>query len=154
MKSGNINGTGRRCPACGEGRLLEKLITERYEHDDRGSMVIVETVDVPIETCDHCGESFTGPKAARIRHEALGRSLGLLTPAEIVAIRRQSGLAEADFARIIGVAEEELSKWERGRSWQDRVVDNLLRILSHVPAAINHLKDEVEIPTSLSESVK
>jgi putative zinc finger/helix-turn-helix YgiT family protein len=135
MSSETAQAPNKVCPVCGMGRLRTRLVSERYEHADRGVVVVVETEGVPIEDCDHCGESFSGPEAVRIRHEALGRALGLLTPAEIVEIRNQAHLSHEEFASLIGVDEKDVSLWEQGRLWQDRAVDNLLRVLSKIPEA-------------------
>ena len=116
--------------------------------------MIVETANVPVETCDRCGESFAGPEAARIRHQALGKALGLLTPAEIAAIREQVGLTQAVFANLFGVREVDVSRWELGRAWPDRAADNLLRVLSEHPEMIQLLKgvaDPAPDPAQVTE---
>ena len=87
MSESTSNGRGRRCPVCGRGILRSRLISEVFEYGDEGDSVLVRTQDVPVEDCAACGESFSGPKAARIRHEAIGRALGLFAPQDIRAIR-------------------------------------------------------------------
>jgi DNA-binding transcriptional regulator YiaG len=123
----------RRCPVCEEGFLHLRMIDERYNQDDGGQTVTIETKNVPIEDCDSCGESFSGPIAIQIRHEALGRALGLLNPAEIIAIRESHQSTPAEFAKKLGVSEQTLTLWEKGRAWQDRIADNFLRVLSNQP---------------------
>ena len=123
------NGLHRRCPVCGRGTLERRLISENFEYGDAGDVVVVSTVDVPIEDCSTCGESFSGPDAARIRHQAIGRALGLLQPQEIRTIRERIGQSLDQFGKLLGVPSERLSQWENGMVWQDRTADRLMRLL-------------------------
>jgi HTH-type transcriptional regulator/antitoxin MqsA len=123
------NGLHRRCPVCGRRTLERRLISENFEYGGAGDVVVVSTVDVPIEDCSTCGESFSGPDAARIRHQAIGRALGLLQPQEIRTIRERIGQSLDQFGKLLGVTSERLSQWENGMVWQDRTADRLMRLL-------------------------
>jgi HTH-type transcriptional regulator/antitoxin MqsA len=105
------------------------VISEVFEYGDKGDSVLVRTQDVPVEDCEACGESFSGPKAARIRHEAIGRALGLLPPQDIRAIRERLGQSHEHFAKLLGVGVDRLTQWEDGTLWQDRTADRLMRLL-------------------------
>jgi HTH-type transcriptional regulator / antitoxin MqsA len=131
MTESTVKGQGRRCPVCGRGILRPRLISEVYEYGDEGDSVLVRTEDVPVEDCYSCGKSFSGPKAARIRHEAIGRAFGLLPPQEIRAIRERLGKSPEHFAKLIGVGADRLSQWEDGSIWQNRTADRLIRLLGH-----------------------
>jgi YgiT-type zinc finger domain-containing protein len=126
-------GERRRCPICGRGILSPRLISEVFEYGEDGDTVLVRTQDVPIEDCDVCGESLSGPEAARIRHDAIGRALGLLPPHEVRAIRERLGRSLDGFAMLLGVKADRLAQWENGTAWQDRTADRLLRLLSINP---------------------
>jgi HTH-type transcriptional regulator / antitoxin MqsA len=129
MSDSRSNGRGGICPICGRGILRPRLISEVFDYGDEGDSVLVRTHDVPIEDCYSCGESFSGPKAARIRHEAIGQALGLLPPQEIRAIRERLALSPEDFAKLIGVGADLLAQWEDGSVWQGRTADRLIRLL-------------------------
>jgi HTH-type transcriptional regulator / antitoxin MqsA len=129
MSAKTNNGLHRRCPVCGRGTLERRLISENFEYRDAGDVGVVSTVDVPIEDCTICGESFSGPDAARIRHQAIGRALGLLQPQEIRTIRERIGQSLDQFGKLLGVTSERLSQWENGMVWQDRTADRLMRLL-------------------------
>ena len=124
--------TGRRCPVCGVGRLHPKVVTERFPYDDDGTEAMVVAENVPVEICDNpeCGEELSGPEAARIRHEAICRALGLLTPGEIRAIRERLGLTQAEFARMTRLGEATICRWERGRLLQNPAMDRYLRLIA------------------------
>jgi HTH-type transcriptional regulator/antitoxin MqsA len=120
--------------------LRPRLISEVFEYDSEGESVIVHTQDVPIEDCETCGESFSGPRAARIRHEAIGQAIGLLTPAEILALRERLGQTPEQFARLLGVPVDRLMQWEEGTLWQSRTADRLLRLLSRREENVHDLE--------------
>ena len=120
------------CPTCNVGRLHPQIITERFPYEDDGKEVMVVAENVPVERCDNpeCGEELSGPEAARIRHEAICRALGLLTPAEIRAVRERLNLTQAEFARLTRLGEATICRWERGRLLQNPAMDRYLRLLA------------------------
>jgi len=140
MSETSRNGAQHRCPVCGLGELRRRFISESYEHKDRDQVVTVQTRNVPLEDCPVCGETFSGPEAARIRHDALGIALGLLQPQEIRALRERCGVASNEFARLLGVGGDRLREWESGSSWQDSSVDRLLRLLDMNPENLGLLE--------------
>jgi putative zinc finger/helix-turn-helix YgiT family protein len=133
MSKNSRNGATRRCPVCGLGELGHRLISESYEHKCEDDVVTVQTHNIPLEDCPICGETFSGPEAARIRHDALGVAIGLMRPQEIHALRERFGMTSDEFSRLIGVSKDRLREWESGTSWQDRSVDRLLRLLEMNP---------------------
>ena len=68
MSESSRNHGPRKCPICGHEELRRRFVSESYEYGENGEMVIVETRDVPLDDCLYCGETFSGPEAARIRH--------------------------------------------------------------------------------------
>ncbi len=140
------DGSGRRCPICGRGFLRPRWVDERFSYEHNGLIYEVETKNVPLKDCDHCFETFIGPAAARIRHDSLGRALGLLPPSEITTIRTSAGWSIEEFARIIGADPERVSRWERGRLWQDLATDKLIRLLGVDPHILARLSGN-GIPT-------
>ena len=143
MSKSADNGEKRRCPVCGRGVLRERIISELFEYGDVEDVVTVKTQDVPIEDCDVCGESFSGPEAAAIRQAAIGAALGLLSGKEIRAIRERLGQSIERFANLLGVRKDRLSKWENGTIWQDRMADRLLRLLAISDENVKHLESLV-----------
>ncbi len=125
--------------------LRPRIIIEVFEYGEEGEVVLVRTQDVPVEDCDVCGESFSGPKAAKIRHEAIGRAVGLLPPQEIRALRERLGRSPDQFAKLIGVKTDRLSQWESGVVWQDRTADRLMRLLAARPEMMADLEPLVAI---------
>lgn len=133
-----------RCPTCNTGRLCDKIVTERFEFEVDGKTKAVLAEMVPVSECDNtaCGERLSGPEAARIRHEAICRTFGLLTPCEIQAIRERLELSQERFAQLTGIGVATISRWERGRLLQNRAMDNYLRLVERSKENVRFLEDE------------
>ncbi len=128
MSSQPISAEGVRCPVCGKGRLEPRIITDRFPYGGKKQITIVAE-NVPVEICTYCQEKFSGPEAGLIRHRAICRALGLLTPEEIIAIRERRRLSQAAFAELTDIGEATISRWERGRLLQNKAMDRYLRLL-------------------------
>jgi putative zinc finger/helix-turn-helix YgiT family protein len=129
------------CPVCGKGVLESRVITERFDYGDGEEKVSVVAENVPVRVCTHCHETFSGPDAARIRHLAICRALGLLTPDEIRAIRERLGLSQVEFAKLTDIGEATISRWERGRLLQNKAMDRYLRLLDRNPDNVRILNE-------------
>jgi DNA-binding transcriptional regulator YiaG len=132
--------------------LKKRLVSEVFEYGEDEDPVIVRTEYVPTENSDFCGESFSGPQAAKIRHEAIGKALGLLSPREIRALREGLGQSLERFATLIGVKTDRLSQWENGTAWQCRTADRLLRLLGTRHENVQHLETLVNFSPGLAEN--
>jgi HTH-type transcriptional regulator/antitoxin MqsA len=136
-----------RCPVCGKGYLERRLITDRFEYDGgkqsrKGKrQVTVVAENVPVRVCTHCQETFSGPEAGLVRNRAICRALGLLTPEEICSIRERLKRSQADFAKLTGIGEATISRWERGRLLQSTAMDRYLRLLATNPENITTLQE-------------
>jgi putative zinc finger/helix-turn-helix YgiT family protein len=120
---------GPRCPECGEGRLLSRTRPEEFDFDFGDETVKVRAEDVPVEVCDKCGEVMSGPEAAKVRHEAICRAVGLLTPSEIKAIRDKFGWSQPHLAELTDFGVATISRWERGRLLQNRSNNKVLQAI-------------------------
>jgi putative zinc finger/helix-turn-helix YgiT family protein len=144
----------RRCPNCGHSPLREETITDRFEYRPDGEEPLtVEVCDVPVEVCPKCGEKYLGPAAVRVQHAAVCRALGLLTPEEIQAIRERLGPTQAEFARLTGIGEATISRWERGRILPNRAMDRYLRLLDRNRANVTLLKTFASLPADTGSEV-
>jgi putative zinc finger/helix-turn-helix YgiT family protein len=141
VNSGSIPVKQVVCPVCGKGVLESRVITERFDYGDGEEKVPVMAENVPVQVCTHCQETFSGPEAARIRHLAICRALGLLTPDEIRAIRGHLGLSLTQFAKLTDIGEATISRWERGRLLQNKAMDRYLRLLDRNPGNVRILKE-------------
>ena len=54
-----------------------------------------------------------------------------LPPADILKIRKESGLSRAEFARLTRIGEASLHRWENGLLIQNPAMDSYLRLLAY-----------------------
>jgi putative zinc finger/helix-turn-helix YgiT family protein len=135
------NSKKKHCPACHEGWLKFITVTERIFHEEDGVRLPVIIKNVPLEKCTNCGETFRGPEAARLHHEAVCRTFGFLSPREITDLREKSlRLTQEEFAQLTGIGLATISRWERGRLIQNRAMDRYLRLLRDNPPSVRFLK--------------
>lgn len=107
-------------------------------------------VRIDYALCKKCGEPVDVPKIAsenEIRvFDAYKKKVGLLTSLQIKDIRRRYGLSATKFAKLLGMGEKSITRYENG-AIQTKEVDLLLRLV-RIPQnyeLINHLG-----PVSLS----
>jgi putative zinc finger/helix-turn-helix YgiT family protein len=116
-------------------------VTDRFEHEEDGIRLAVVVKNVPVEVCTECGETFRGPEASKLHHEAICRTFDFLTPKDILELREKTlRLTQEEFARLTGIGLATISRWERGRLVQNRAMDRYLRVLREHPASIRYLK--------------
>lgn len=119
----------RKCSSCGKGTLEARVIRDEFEYGPEGDRITIVADRVPVLECPACKETFYGPDAAQARHQAICRTLGLLTPEQIKGVRENLGKKQAEFAELTGIGVATLSRWEQGRLIQTRALDRYLRLL-------------------------
>jgi putative zinc finger/helix-turn-helix YgiT family protein len=75
--------------------------------------------------------------------EIYRRKHGLLSAHDIRAIRERFSLTQADFARLLRLGANTLSRWESGRNVQTQAMDVLLRLVRDLPGSIDYLRNLV-----------
>ena len=96
--------------------------------------------NIPVRRCTSCDLEFLDHEGERLRHEAVCRYLGLLSPAEIRSIRKRYGMSRAAFAEVTGLGAATLGRWENGAVVQNQSNDRYLRLLA-LPGVMEALKD-------------
>ena len=114
------------CPQCGA-----ESVTTSWHHDafnyGSGDAAVTLHVDLPVRHCAACDFEFLDHEGERLRHEAVCRHLGVLTPAEVRAVRERHGMSRAAFAQVTGLGEATLNRWENGAVVQNLANDRYLR---------------------------
>lgn len=120
------------CHNCGS-RMQERHGTYRFDPPPTipgGTMVIH---DATWMECENCGQQML-PAALDQKLEELSLlRQGLLLPAQIKAIREKLGLTQTAMAERLGVGEKTYTRWESGRSMQNKSSDNLIRLMDRSP---------------------
>jgi putative zinc finger/helix-turn-helix YgiT family protein len=121
---------GLSCPNCGGVRIESRTEREPFSYGI-GDKAIELYSTISVRKCADCGFEFTDEDAENSRHEAVCRHLGVLPPAEILKIRKESGLSRAEFARLTRIGEASLHRWEKGLLIQNPAMDSYLRLLAY-----------------------
>jgi putative zinc finger/helix-turn-helix YgiT family protein len=121
------------CPICGAESLERRQGEFRFSPPANipGGEIVVP--DATWDECASCGEQILGlDLEAALENERYNR-LGLLRPEKIKEVRRRAGLTQTEMAQFVGVGEKTYTRWESGRSVQNRSSDNLIRLADRHP---------------------
>lgn len=121
------------CDECGH-----QVTTIWHDHTfvyGSGAAMAELAVRLPVRRCDHCDFDYLDDEGERLKHEAVCRHLGVLTPQEIRGTRERLGLSRAALAKLTGIGEASLSRWESGIKIQTPGYDRYLRLLGHAGIA-------------------
>ncbi len=115
------------CAECG-GKLSTRREPRRY-----GRGVNVVLADVEVRHCGNCGEEYEVIPNIEGLHNVIATSLakkhGRLTPGEIRFLRTYLGHSSQDFAKLLGVRPETVTRWEHPRDGgMTSVAERFLRV--------------------------
>ena len=130
-----------RCPNCESDNVTTTLELETFTYGEASSAAQV-TAEVPVRTCTNCHFQFTDGEAEEARHDAVCRHLGVLTPKEIVDLRKRYEMSRAQFAELTRLGEASLARWENGLLIQNGANDQLLYLLT-LPSNLQLLERRV-----------
>lgn len=136
----NTSDVDRECPQCGELSITTYWHHDKFTYGSGDTAATLEVIDLPVRRCGACDLEFLDHVGERLRHEAVCRHLGVLTPAEIRDIRQRFGMTRAAFAELTGFGEATLNRWENGALVQNRANDRYLRLLA-IPDVMDRLRD-------------
>jgi len=118
-----------KCFQCG-GKMVTKR--ENYRYTACG-LPNVTLVGIEVRRCAACGENeVLIPRIEelhRVLAAAIVRRESRLTHHEIRFLRKYLGYSGVDFARIVGVSAETISRWEHARETMRPSAENLVRML-------------------------
>jgi len=121
----------RTCPVCGSTALRHKEGDYVFAWPKGFAKTESSFANASWDRCEGCGEEILPPELSdRIEAEHY-RVQGLLTPAEVRAIRERTGLSQVEMARLLGVGDKTYARWEAGLSIQNKSMDNLIRMAAH-----------------------
>lgn len=117
-----------KCQFC--GHPLETIKDQPYEYSECGLNVTLPGITQ--YRCHQCGEEFSAIPSPQKLHKVIGIEIcrnkeALLKPDEIVFLRKELRLKAKELARILGVSESDVSRWENGKAEIGEGNDRLLR---------------------------
>ena len=107
-----------------------------------GDSAVTLAIDLPVRQCASCHFEHLDDEAERLIHNAVCRHLGVLSPAGVREVRKRSEMSRAAFAKLTGLGEATIGRWEAGTAIQNRANDRYLRLLD-VPSIMQQLKSLV-----------
>lgn len=115
------------CPLCGEGHLTPRTEETVTEYAGRQGKVTLRFAE-----CDACGSEITDDGDSRVNKRAVlafRKSVdGLLTGAEIRALRDKYNITQDQAARLFGGGPKAFSKYESDDVAHAAAMDTLLRL--------------------------
>lgn len=115
------------CPLCGEGHLTPRTEETVTEYAGRQGKVTLRFAE-----CDACGSEVAGEADSRANKRAVlafRKSVdGLLTGAEIRALREKYAITQDQAARLFGGGPKAFSKYEADDVAHAAAMDTLLRL--------------------------
>ena len=139
------------CPLCGRPGITTSWNPLAFNYGPEDSTVEL-TVYGPVHRCEDCEFEYLDEEAERLKHEAVCRHLGVLSPAEVRRIREGFDMTRAKFAQLTGLGEATLNRWENGLSVQTHAYDRYLRLLKR-PVNKRALEELVNSDNSSQTSI-
>lgn len=128
------------CPLCEWGVLTARTYSDTFQH--HGLDLTVDGLEGYL--CAACGADPIFEDQIRRNHlrviDARRRADGLLTGAEIRALREHLGLTQKEASEVFGGGANAFSKYERGEVVQSVPMDRLLRLVDRYPLLLEDLK--------------
>jgi putative zinc finger/helix-turn-helix YgiT family protein len=120
----------KKCPDCGAAEMT--VACEDYPYEESGLKGAL-LIGIEVRRCPQCGA--TEPLIQNIEglHRALARGIvehpARLSGQEVRFLRTYLGLRGVDFARVMGVTKECVSRWENDHEPIGGTADRALRLL-------------------------
>lgn len=144
--------TLERCLACGEHAVEERADSVTLTRGGRSA-----TYEDRRMVCAACGNaSYRGAQASA--HEfavaAAERELdGLLSAADLCAIRSKYRLRQTDMEQILSTGPKTWTRWERGKITQTRAADRFIRAIADDPYLARRLMRDAGVDNPEAEEV-
>ncbi len=120
--------TNELCSVCGEGHVTNHVDQIELEYKENKGLVPMH-----YKCCDACGSDFASANESRLSKRAVlafRKSVdGLLSGAEICALRARYGINQKQAARLFGGGPVAFSKYENDDVAHSESMDKLLRLV-------------------------
>jgi putative zinc finger/helix-turn-helix YgiT family protein len=117
----------KQCPNCGAA-AVERRTIRRKRHVAGCEF----TADLQARVCTGCGTSYFEDRVVGQFDAAVAARLaeaGVTDPAALKFMRKVTGLQGKEFAELLGVRPETVSRWEQGKRPVDRATYAVMRQL-------------------------
>jgi HTH-type transcriptional regulator / antitoxin MqsA len=142
-------GTTELCSICGKGHVMNHV--DQVETAYKGAKGLVS---MHYKSCDACGSDFAGAEESRLNKRAVlafRKSIdGLLSGAEICALRSRYGINQKQAARLFGGGPVAFSKYENDDVAHSESMDKLLRLVLKSEPIFWSLVEQENMTTELA----
>ena len=117
----------KQCPKCGAARLKGRVV-KRKRHVAGHAF----TADLPARVCAQCGTSYFEDRVVSQFDALVAAKLaeaGVTEPEALKFMRKVTGLQGKEFAELLAVRPETVSRWEQGKRPIDRATYAIIRQL-------------------------
>lgn len=132
------------CPICGEGNLQPKVGKNLVEYKGQSTEITFQ-----YSVCDACGSEQSDAAQLRANKRAMVAFKkgvdGLLSGAQVRAIRERLRLSQNEAAKVFGGGPVAFSKYESDDVTQSEAMDKLLRVADAEHTAFNFLAKRASI---------
>ncbi len=129
MKTRIVRENNLLCPNCGSSHIQTTTELDEFKYGSADKAISLKAY-LPFRKCLECEFEYTDSEAEDLRHEAICRHLGVMTPNEIVALRKKYDLSRKEFSERTRIGEASLARWETGELVQNAAYDNFLYLLT------------------------
>lgn len=131
----------KKCAACGGASLKRETRETSFKY--KGKTL---RYDQPGKWCADCGEVFLEKSDKEATDSQIfdfqAKIDGRLTTGDILRIRKKLQLTQKEAGDLIGGGPNAFSRYENGKSYPTKGVENFLRVLDKHPEHINELRKE------------
>jgi putative zinc finger/helix-turn-helix YgiT family protein len=122
-------------------------LNKPYHFVDSG-LPNVYLIGIDYRVCKECGQQSADIPSLKNLLVVIGRAVvkkeAPLTGAEIRFLRKRLGKKATEFARIIGISDEQVSRWENGHNPPEESADKLIRVFYCILSEDPKLKKMVD----------
>jgi putative zinc finger/helix-turn-helix YgiT family protein len=129
-------------------QLEERKATSESPYHFVGSgLPNVYLVGIKYNVCKDCGEQAADIPAIKQLMKVIARAIveneAQLTGPEIRFLRKRLGRKSSEFAQLVGVTTEQVSRWENEHNPPERSADKLIRVLYSILSGDRKLRDKM-----------
>jgi putative zinc finger/helix-turn-helix YgiT family protein len=134
----------KKCPICEAEGTITKIKMEE-DIDVRGEKIHVEYDSYRCNSCEEIlMESTPENDPLNIAYRRYRENHNMLQPEEIRDIRKKYGITQSELARVMGLGDTTLSRYENG-GLQDKAYDSQLKLISDPRNMLRIVRDNSEL---------
>jgi DNA-binding transcriptional regulator YiaG len=120
-------------------RIVDYLVN--VPNDDGDAVLFQVPVRIPVDVDPNTGEELITDEGNEIIESVRARHMGLMTPAEIKALRLCLGLSQREVSELLRCGEKSYTRWENGNGRPSQLVNLVLCALRDSELSLDYLRN-------------